>query len=510
MNDVNEMLARAMPFGSLLTRREIFCLAAAVVVAAAVSEKSFRDGDGTHLDGRRRYIPYLATFRLPPLMLVFALLPCFGLLSFRHVLSVFFSILLSTCVYDALLLPALPVLRRYVSARTCAVLWLLPNYLILLVDLNRMQLDRPRWVVHLPVPAAQIACALWAAGFCAVLGWRIAGHLRFRRALLRDARPEEDPEQLALWRRVQADAGFSAARLPLLISPAAATPLSVGLLPRSVRVVLPERTYTAEELELVLRHELVHLSRRDNVTKFFLAFCTALCWFNPLMWLAMERSAQDLELGCDETVLLGADEVARRRYAELLLSAAGDGRGFTTCLSASASALRYRLRSVLHPAAERRAAAALVGVLLFALLSTAGWAALVLDSGAGRDLLFPTSRPEDYTVQRVAWRQDWESTAYACADGAALTALLGGLELGEVDGNYATRSLGLPRGDDGGLIVEYAGPGGSYTAVLETHYLELFPDADSDPVLSDKVYHLKEPADWEAVFALLTAVPGGA
>lgn len=58
--------------------------------------------------------------------------------------------------------------------------------------------------------------------------------------------------------------------------------------------------------------------------------------------------------------------------------------------------------------------------------------------------------------------------------------------------------------------MEYAGPGGSYTAVLETHYLELFPDADSDPVLSNKVYHLKAPADWEAVFALLTAVPGGA
>lgn len=88
-----------------MTKREIFCLVLAVVVAAAISEKSFRDGNGTPLDGRRRYIPYLATFWLPPLMLVFALLPCFGLLSFRHVLSVFFSVLLSMCVYDACLLP---------------------------------------------------------------------------------------------------------------------------------------------------------------------------------------------------------------------------------------------------------------------------------------------------------------------------------------------------------------------------------------------------------------------
>lgn len=80
-------------------------------------------------------------------------------------------------------------------------------------------------------------------------------------------------------------------------------------------------------------------------------------------------------------------------------------------------------------------------------LSTAGWAALVLDSGAGRDLLFPTGRPEDYTVQRVAWRQDWESTEYTCADSAALTSLLSELELGEVDGNYAHPLPGPPRGD---------------------------------------------------------------
>ncbi len=56
--------------------------------------------------------------------------------------------------------------------------------------------------------------------------------------------------------------------------------------------------------------------------------------------------------------------------------------------------------------------------------------------------------------------------------------------------------------------MEYDGPGGSYTAVLEDRYLELFPDAGSDPVLSDRVYHLREPADWTAVFALLDAAPG--
>ena len=37
------------------------------------------------------------------------------------------------------------------------------------------------------------------------------------------------------------------------------------------------------------------------------------------------------------------------RYSELILSTAGDERGFTTCLSASAKSLRYRLSRVMRP-----------------------------------------------------------------------------------------------------------------------------------------------------------------
>ena len=50
-------------------------------------------------------------------------------------------------------------------------------------------------------------------------------------------------------------------------------------------------------------------------------------------------------------------------YAELILSTAGDARGFSTCLSASARGLRYRLRSIVKPEKKRR------GILLLSALS---------------------------------------------------------------------------------------------------------------------------------------------
>ena len=72
-------------------------------------------------------------------------------------------------------------------------------------------------------------------------------------------------------------------------------------------------------------------------------------WF----WLAVKKAEEDLELSCDEIVLKDADPSTRKKYAELLLSIAGDGRGYTTCLSASAKTLCYRLKSTVS-AREKR------------------------------------------------------------------------------------------------------------------------------------------------------------
>ena len=85
--------------------------------------------------------------------------------------------------------------------------------------------------------------------------------------------------------------------------------------PTQPRVVLPLRAYTPDELHLIFRHEMIHICRGDSVSKFFLTFCTALCWFNPLMWRAMRNSAEDMELSCDESVLQEADSATRRESA---------------------------------------------------------------------------------------------------------------------------------------------------------------------------------------------------
>ena len=390
------------------------------------------DGPRSRHDSTHRYQPLMNADQL---LLTLVLLPPLGLMivgpgrTAEFALALCFQIFLHIAVYYALLLPLTPLLRRFISARGCAMLWLLPNFLYPCLNSTFLP-DAPAFVLRARGNWVWLVLGLWLAGAIAVFAWNTLSHLRFRQQLLEGAWPITDEEVLDIWQEELDRAQRKPLPLPLVISPHTSTPLSVGLFRSSMQVVLPPRTYTPDELHLVFRHEIVHICRRDSWNKFFLMFCTALCWFDPLMWMAMRRSAEDTELSCDETVLVDADDATRRQYAQLLLTTAGDGRGYTTCLSPAAASLRYRLRSVVAP--RRRAAGGiLVGLTLFLLMSSFGYVALSYDERTGADIFFGGD-PAGYTLHAV-WR---DGKLLDCADPKALSDHLSALSLARLTGNY--------------------------------------------------------------------------
>ena len=183
-----------------------------------------------------------------------------------------------------------------------------------------------------------------------------------------------------------------------MVWPQVGTPMTVGCFERTMVLALPRASYSPKERELIFRHELRHIIRCDSRTKVFLGFCAAMCWFNPLGWLACRRAADDLELSCDEAVLEGADEGTRKEYALLLLNSAGTGRGYTTCLSAAAGSLRYRLKRVMKPG-RRLAGSLAVGASMFALFLTFGSVALADSPASARELIFGRA-PQGITLDR--------------------------------------------------------------------------------------------------------------
>ncbi len=115
-------------------------------------------------------------------------------------------------------------------------------------------------------------------------------------------------------------------------------------------VVLPKGLtdkLSAEELEAVMMHELIHVSRRDNLLGALQMLICCLFWFHPLVWLIDRRLLAERELVCDEYVIRYLGEP--RIYAESLWKVAQFGLGwnFAGVSRAAGSNLTRRIELML-------------------------------------------------------------------------------------------------------------------------------------------------------------------
>lgn len=385
-----------------------------------------------------------------------------------------FSVAVSLTVYYVLLALLMPWLRRRISSWACGALWLVPNVLYILARDN-MRLPAPLLVIKTSEGLMSALLGVWFAGFLLIMAWKTAEHLLFRRRVLKNAEKLKVP----LWDEVFGQVCPNRNRPPLYRSREAATPLTIGLLAGARVVVLPVRDYTDEELRLVLTHEAVHIARCDAASKLALVSVTALFWFNPLVWLAIRRSAEDIELSCDEAVTLGAGEAERRRYADLILSSAGDERGFTTCLSARASSLRYRLRQIMKPAAKR-SGALLIGFAAFFLILGCGHIAFAYGGGTGEELIFGGQDTSLYTVSDGS-----------CTDPEGLKDYVASLELMELTEEYDFDLDGVRH-----RVVIFDAPGGQIYVGFYDDIVEFRPLFISSDLWAE-YYYLPAGTDWE-------------
>lgn len=393
------------------------------LVLGLISYWSIRLGlRGREKDGRKVYASFSYYGALPFVLLILGAMSrlMLGDEADPMLFTSLFSVAVSLTVYYVLLALLMPWLRRRINSWACAALWLVPNVLYIFGN-DYMQLTAPLLIIKASRDLMTALLGVWFAGFVLIMAWKTEEHLLFRRRVLKNAEKLTSP----LWEEIFGQVcTHSGNRPPLYRSAEVWTPLTIGLFAGARVVVLPERDYTDEELRLVLTHEAVHIARCDAASKLALVSVTALFWFDPLVWLAMRRSADDIELSCDESVTLGADEAERRRYADLILSSAGDERGFTTCLSARASSLRYRLRQIMKPAAKR-SGALLIGFAAFFLILGCGHIAFAYGGGTGEELIFGGQDTSLYTVSDGS-----------CTDPEGLKDYVASLELMELTEEY--------------------------------------------------------------------------
>jgi len=341
---------------------------------------------------------------LPVLLLIFLIL--FGIMSgwegIKQFLSMSLDVMLVISIYFLVLIFLMPLVRKYFSARACATMWILPVFMFWQSHILFNNAPVPLFVIYIPSNILKVLFLVWAVGFCVVFIGKVISHFVFRHRVMSASIPVRNPTVRALFEQELKELEYYYP-VRLMTSSAVSVPLSMGKTKQTRVTVLPNREFAQQELQFIFRHEIHHLQRNDVGNKVFFAFCQALCWFNPLMWVAVRKASDDLELSCDEIVLENMDEGVRRQYAELLLDTAGYSGGFTTCLSATAETMRYRLQNVMT-VRKRRAGTLMLAVAMFLCVMAYGAIAVSNEKGTVAELIMEHRTAAD--IRSVKYRLD--------------------------------------------------------------------------------------------------------
>jgi beta-lactamase regulating signal transducer with metallopeptidase domain len=142
---------------------------------------------------------------------------------------------------------------------------------------------------------------VWIAGVSATLLGCLVRFWLLRR-MERNCRVLDDSRVQQIVRSAQAGLRLKR-KVRLLQSEDRVMPMTWGW--RRAAVLLPADAARWDDarLEMVLRHELAHVKRRDCLTQSLADVVCALYWFNPLAWLAARQMRGERERACDDLVL---------------------------------------------------------------------------------------------------------------------------------------------------------------------------------------------------------------
>ena len=163
---------------------------------------------------------------------------------------------------------------------------------------------------------SEIATAIYYIGILGFLLRQLGLYLSFRHSTRRWYREVTNPQIIETFEKSRIEMGVLST-FQIRVCKKIPSPMIVGL--GKPTLLLPHEGYQNIDLEVILKHELVHFKRSDLWFKLLLISANALHWFNPFVYLMVKEANRDIEISCDEEVLKGADLLFRKRYSERIL-----------------------------------------------------------------------------------------------------------------------------------------------------------------------------------------------
>ena len=250
--------------------------------------------------------------------------------------------------------------------------------------------------------------ALWLMGLGVVLARLFLGMARVQHYGSR-CLCVEDSELASLAAEIAQQMGVRrsiALRLGTLYT-AQGVPITWGWRHPTILLPLEALTWPRERLRVVLLHEIAHIRRADWLTRALTRFDCVLSWFHPLVWWLDGRCRLDSERACDAAVLNAG--IRASTYAHYLLEIvtmlkSSRPLSSSTVSMAQPSQIEQRIKAILIPASNRRAATR--GVLTLTLALSVGTVVSIAGARiASRPLPQNSQKPSSQTAHTSQHRK---------------------------------------------------------------------------------------------------------
>lgn len=242
----------------------------------------------------------------------------------------------------ALLLLLSPLIKRSYVSKWRYYMWMFVAVRLLIplrIDLGRsVTMTVPETIGAANTAAASgggidivaPAAVLWLAGAAVFAAYQVFEYVRFKGLSGRWSRDVKDEMLLSAFDKAKKDIGAGNG-IRVKVCKAVSTPMIFGMI--KPVLLLPPVEFNADDLPVILRHELVHYKRRDIWYKLLLTAVRTVYWFDPLVHMMARAANRDIELACDAEVVKDRDADYRRHYCEAILRLVHNGNSHKTALS---------------------------------------------------------------------------------------------------------------------------------------------------------------------------------
>lgn len=243
-----------------------------------------------------------------------------------------------------------------------------------------------KYALHITM--LEIITAIWLAGALSIILLHIFSYQQYMRQLRKRGILVNDNDILCklqdLKEELRIRRGLSVIRYA-----GAASPMIIGFI--HPVLVLPQEAYCPEELEFILKHELIHLKRGDVYVKLLLMAANAVHWFNPAIWIMQREAVVDMELSCDERVVQGTNYSVRKAYTETLLStlyrACPQNMYFSTQFYGGKQIMKKRFLNILTKPKKRNGVVLLAGAIILAVCLEIVFGGSVVNGASGHEVV---------------------------------------------------------------------------------------------------------------------------